>query len=98
MCARGSAQHGQNPAGYAATETRWTHRHAQVATLAETLVFLRDCHRAAPFLLNERGSLTGEVLEVYEDGRVRWRSAQGGVLIATAESLIKIPPANGGAK
>jgi len=43
-----------------------------------------------------KGSLSGVVLEVYDDGRVRWRSSQGGVLIVTAESIIKIQPAKGG--
>jgi len=180
VCERGNAQHGPNPAGYAATATRWAHRHAQVVTLGETLCFYSftrrhegtkglystaetlvfsvflpspvrggmsvenpkekkqnpvgmaleeiaesPCHpygirffhhsfstnmtplpgftAKLPETLHPgdavktlRGSLTGVVLEVYEDGRVRWRSSQGGVLIATAESLIKIQPAKGG--
>ena len=49
-CARGGAQHGQNSESYAALEADWRSRQAQVSTLDETIEFLRQCHRRAPFL------------------------------------------------
>lgn len=49
-CERGRAQHGQNSEGYAAAEAAWRARQPQVATLEETIEFLRRCHRQAPFL------------------------------------------------
>ncbi len=49
-CERGGAQHGFNSETRSACETEWeTKRHA-VLTLAETLDFLKHCHRQAPFL------------------------------------------------
>src|SRR5580692_1844171 len=49
-CARGGAQHGQNSESHAAVEAEWSQRQAQVLSLAETIEFLRKCHRSAPFL------------------------------------------------
>ncbi|MGD0539328.1 MAG: hypothetical protein ABSC03_16980 [Verrucomicrobiota bacterium] len=49
-CARGGAQHGQNSESYAALETEWRRQQAEVCSLAETIDFLRQCHRRAPFL------------------------------------------------
>jgi hypothetical protein len=49
-CARGGAQHGQNSESYAALEADWRSRQSQVSTLNETIEFLRQCHRRAPFL------------------------------------------------
>src|SRR5438552_18631948 len=49
-CARGGAQHGQNSESYAALETEWRRRQPEVSTLDETIEFLRQCHRRAPFL------------------------------------------------
>src|SRR5213594_792815 len=49
-CARGGAQHGQNSESYAALETEWRRRQAEVSTLDEAIEFLRQCHRRAPFL------------------------------------------------
>ena len=49
-CARGGAQHGQNSESYGALETEWRCRQGEITTLAETLEFLRQCHRRAPFL------------------------------------------------
>src|SRR5260370_26903621 len=48
--ARGGAQHGQNSESYAAVETEWRQRQTAVTSLAETIEFLRQCHRRAPFL------------------------------------------------
>jgi hypothetical protein len=49
-CTRGSAQHGQNSESYAAIEAGWRQRQAEACSLAETIEFLRQCHRRAPFL------------------------------------------------
>lgn len=49
-CARGGAQHGQNPESYAALEADWRQRQGQESTLDEAIEFLRLCHRRAPFL------------------------------------------------
>ena len=49
-CARGRAQHGKNSESYAAVESSWRQRQSEVSTLAETIEFLRQCHRRAPFL------------------------------------------------
>jgi hypothetical protein len=49
-CARGGAQHGQNSESYAALEGEWRRRQTEASTLDETIEFLRQCHRRAPFL------------------------------------------------
>jgi len=49
-CARGGAQHGQNSESYRALEAEWLDKQQQTLSLAETLEFLRSCHRRAPFL------------------------------------------------
>src|SRR6266516_1799854 len=49
-CARGSAQHGQNSESHGAVEAEWRRRQTEAASLAETIEFLRQCHRRAPFL------------------------------------------------
>jgi hypothetical protein len=49
-CARGGAQHGQNSESYATLETEWRQKQPAVQSLAETIEFLRQCHRRAPFL------------------------------------------------
>jgi hypothetical protein len=49
-CARGGAQHGQNSESYAALEAEWRKLQSEVRSLAETIEFLRQCHRRAPFL------------------------------------------------
>jgi hypothetical protein len=49
-CARGKAQHGKNSESYAAVEKSWRERQSEIGTLAETIEFLRQCHRRAPFL------------------------------------------------
>jgi hypothetical protein len=49
-CTRGGAQHGQNSESYAAVEAEWRRRQAEICSLAETIEFLRQCHRRAPFL------------------------------------------------
>src|SRR5579859_6547072 len=48
-CARGSAQHGKNSESYAATEAAWRQTQTEVSSLGETIEFLRQCHRRAPF-------------------------------------------------
>lgn len=49
-CARGSAQHGFNRETQEACRREWEERQQQVCSLAETIEFLRHCHRSAPFL------------------------------------------------
>ncbi|MBI5385157.1 MAG: hypothetical protein HZA90_10775 [Verrucomicrobia bacterium] len=49
-CARGGAQHGPNSESYAAVEAEWRQFQPEVRSLAETIEFLRQCHRRAPFL------------------------------------------------
>jgi hypothetical protein len=48
-CARGRAQHGLNPETQEACAREWTTRQQQVLSLEETIEFLRQCHRRAPF-------------------------------------------------
>lgn len=49
-CARSGAQHGINSETGAAREAEWEETHRRELTLAETIDFLRACHRGAPFL------------------------------------------------
>jgi hypothetical protein len=49
-CARGGAQHGQNSESYAAVEAEWRQKQIAFQSLAETIEFLWQCHRRAPFL------------------------------------------------
>lgn len=49
-CARGGAQHGINSETGAAREAEWEETRRRHLTLAETIDFLRACHRGAPFL------------------------------------------------
>ncbi|MGA3266815.1 MAG: hypothetical protein ABSE16_08330 [Verrucomicrobiota bacterium] len=49
-CERGGAQHGQNSESYAAVEGQWRQKQSETVSLAETIEFLRLCHRRAPFL------------------------------------------------
>jgi len=49
-CARGGAQHGFNRETHEACAKDWNEKQAQVLTLFETIEFLRQFHRRAPFL------------------------------------------------
>jgi hypothetical protein len=49
-CARGGAQHGINSETGSACAEGWERQRHTVATLGETLDFLKSCHRQAPFL------------------------------------------------
>src|SRR5439155_1479521 len=49
-CARGGAQHGFNRETQAACASEWAAKQGQVLSLNETIDFLRQCHRRAPFL------------------------------------------------
>jgi hypothetical protein len=49
-CARGGAQHGFNRETQATVASEWTEKQASTLSFAETLDFLRHCHRSAPFL------------------------------------------------
>lgn len=50
MCERGRAQHGANSESQGIVAEEWTKTHRQSISLIETLDFLRQCHRSAPFL------------------------------------------------
>ena len=49
-CARGGAQHGINSEAGGACAEGWERQRGIVATLGETLDYLKSCHRQAPFL------------------------------------------------
>lgn len=49
-CERGRAQHGPNSESHRAVAESWEHKRSEELSLAEVLVFLRHCHRSAPFL------------------------------------------------
>src|SRR5260370_13205485 len=49
-CARGGAQHGFNRETQAACASEWAAKQEQVLSLNETIDFLREGHRHAPFL------------------------------------------------
>jgi hypothetical protein len=49
-CERGGAQHGVNSETGRACETEWEAKRSATLTLAQTVDFLRQCHRRAPFL------------------------------------------------
>jgi hypothetical protein len=49
-CARGGAQHGQNSESYEALAAEWEITRQKSLSLNETIEFLRQCHRCAPFL------------------------------------------------
>jgi hypothetical protein len=48
-CARGGAQHGFNRETQAACRREWEEKQPRVLSLEETIDFLRQCHRRAPF-------------------------------------------------
>src|SRR4051812_43021798 len=49
-CDRGKALHGHNSETYERVRQRWEERKPRELTLGESLDFLRECHRSAPFL------------------------------------------------
>ena len=49
-CERGRAQHGHNRETHAHVQQRWEQFRTREVTFGETLRFLRECHRGAPFL------------------------------------------------
>src|SRR5512140_1655884 len=49
-CERGGAQHGKNSESHAAVEAEWHTHQNKISSLGETIEFLRQCHRRAPFL------------------------------------------------
>lgn len=49
-CERGSAQHGPNSEAFSTCQSEWESFRLREVTLAETLDFLRQCHKRAPFL------------------------------------------------
>ena len=59
-CERGKAQFGHNPEAHDRFRERWQAVHHQTMTLGETLDFLFQCHRGAPFLFFN-GNTFGEI-------------------------------------
>jgi hypothetical protein len=59
-CERGKAQFGHNSEAHERIQQRWEALHTQALTLGETLEFLLQCHRAAPFLFYN-GNTFGEI-------------------------------------
>jgi hypothetical protein len=59
-CERGKAQFGHNSETHERVRERWETRRPQTLTLGETLEFLFQCHRAAPFLFFN-GNTFGEI-------------------------------------
>jgi hypothetical protein len=49
-CSRGGAQHGKNSESHAAVAADWEAKTREILSLDETIEFLRQCHRRAPFL------------------------------------------------
>jgi hypothetical protein len=49
-CERGHSQHGHNSEAYERVRQRWEETRLRELSLAETIEFLFQCHRAAPFL------------------------------------------------
>src|SRR5439155_4036687 len=49
-CDRGKALHGHNSETYERVRNRWEEHSPRELTLGDTLDFLLDCHRSAPFL------------------------------------------------
>ena len=49
-CARGGAQHGFNRETQEACAREWAEQGQRILSVAETIEFLRHCHRCAPFL------------------------------------------------
>lgn len=153
-CARGGAQHGINSETGAASEAQWEQARQRELSLAETIDFLRACHRGAPFLffngntfasigrelalvifselpairkrevgsaiahyiagvldrdamisivesLTEsasfqpgdriqtlKGILHGTIVEILEDGRIKWRADTGTEFLGLPESIV----------
>lgn len=59
-CERGEAQFGNNSEAHDRVRDRWETTRVQTLTLGETLGFLFQCHRAAPFLFFN-GNTFGEI-------------------------------------
>jgi hypothetical protein len=59
-CDRGKALHGHNSETHERVRQRWEDRRSQELTLGETLNFLLECHRSAPFLFFN-GNTFGEI-------------------------------------
>src|SRR5438128_11880459 len=49
-CERGGAQHGFNRETQEACAREWAEKEQRILSVAETIEFLRHCHRRAPFL------------------------------------------------
>ena len=59
-CDRGKALHGHNSETHERVRRQWEERRAQELTLGQTLDFLFECHRSAPFLFFN-GNTFGEI-------------------------------------
>jgi hypothetical protein len=68
-CARGGAQHGFNRETQATCRREWEATQPQVLSLDETLAFLRQCHRRAPFLFINGNTFADIGRQIAADGR-----------------------------
>ena len=59
-CDRGKALHGHNSETHEGVRQRWEEMRARQLTLGETLDYLLECHRLAPFLFFN-GNTFGEI-------------------------------------
>src|SRR6266849_7211579 len=65
-CHRGKALHGNNSKTHERVRQRWDERRPRELTLGETLDFLLECHRSAPFLFFN-GNTFGEIARRVSD-------------------------------
>lgn len=66
-CERGKALHGHNSESFEKVRNQWEEARKNQVTLGETLDFLKQCHRDAPFLFfngNTFGEIARRILDV----------------------------------
>jgi hypothetical protein len=88
-CHRGKALHGNNSETHERVRQRWDERRPRELTLGETLDFLLECHRSAPFLFfngNTFGEIARRVIDAifieFPQGRRREAASLGAHYVA----------------
>src|SRR5262245_58135613 len=66
VCERGRAQHRTNSESITEVKADWERKHVVELSLAETLDYLRSCHRRAPFLFFN-GNTFAEIARTFSD-------------------------------